>query len=64
MVDAAMWKERKLKARFVRGICRLDVFDDHRVQTGTYGCRRGGVPVYNILLSKRYKFKLNKPLYR
>ena len=35
MVDAAMWKEQELKARFVRGTCRLEVFDDSRVQTGT-----------------------------
>jgi len=31
MVDAAMWKEQELKARFVRGTCRSEVSDDHRM---------------------------------
>ena len=35
MVYATMWKERELKAKFVRGTCRLAAFDDRRVQTGT-----------------------------
>jgi len=46
MVVAAMRRERELKARFVRGTCRLAAFDDCRPNelstklTKVFGCVR------------------------